>query len=96
MRLHVTFEVFETVTDPSQVVEGKAAAAAVFAKVLADPRVSASGWFLARRAGFFVIELNDPMELMPVVAPLMERFRMQVNAVAPMQMALDFVTGKLG
>ena len=82
MRFHVTFLVFDSVIDPPKVASVRESAAATFKALSADKRISSTGYFVGRRGGYFVIELNDAAEVMPLVGPLLDGFSVTVAPLA--------------
>ena len=89
MQMHVTFEAFSSVSTPAQITHVRAQASETFKLMADDKRVVGSGWFVGRRGGYLVMEVNDPAEVMQVVGPLIDMFEVKIQPLAPWGMVQE-------
>ncbi len=89
MQMHVTYEVFPSIYTREGVSAVRAAAEEMIRLADADKRVVASAWFVARRGGFCVMEVEHPAEVMEVLGPLVDLFEIKVTACAPWSMVTE-------
>ena len=89
MMIHVSYEVFPAIYNRKDVSAVRAAAEEMIGLADADKRVVANAWFVGRRGGFCVMEVEHPAEAMEVVGPLIDMFEIKITACAPWSMVTD-------
>jgi hypothetical protein len=85
MRFHVTTEVRDTIVldDDKRMREFLGSH---FQRVMESEKVQDSGLLCGRRAGFFIVEVDAPQELLELFGPeIYANFETDVQPVAPME-----------
>jgi hypothetical protein len=85
MQYHVTYEVFETLTlNDTKLLRPRMGAQ--FQSILQSGKVHASGAFAGKRGGFFIVEINDPAELIELLGPeILDACHVEAYPVVPME-----------
>jgi hypothetical protein len=89
MLMHVTYEVLEPIYNRADVSAVRARAEEMIKLAAADKRVIANAWFVGQRGGFCVMEVDNPAQVMEVVGPLIDMFKLNVTACAPWSVVTD-------
>lgn len=72
MKFHVEFEVFESVITDDDVRKARERAGKAIGQIQSSGKLVDSGMFADARGGYLLLEINQPIELMELLAPFVD------------------------
>ncbi len=89
MKFHIEWLVFESINTADEVARMRQQAAPLLRQLLEDKRVSASGHYMGRRGGFFVIEATEDREIMQILGPLVDQVEFRIQPLISIEAVLQ-------